>query len=124
MNYTKIRWYFKTIGIEPFLVLFRQKIFIRRITTNGCWYWKIIANNKNKTFLGICFLHHFDQSDNSIEIEVTLFPQFWNQIIMQNAFNDLLDIEKMILETILEDKKEINVVGPDMLSQNDIAALA
>jgi uncharacterized protein YbjT (DUF2867 family) len=34
------------------------------------------------------------------------------------------DLAKMILETIHEDKKEINVGGPDMLSQNDIAALA
>lgn len=34
------------------------------------------------------------------------------------------DLSKMILETIHDDKTEINVGGPDMLSQNDIAALA
>ncbi len=34
------------------------------------------------------------------------------------------DLAKMILETINDDKKEINIGGPDILSQNDIAALA
>jgi len=34
------------------------------------------------------------------------------------------DLAKMILETIHKDEKEINVGGPDMLSQNDIAELA
>jgi hypothetical protein len=74
--------------------------------------------------LGICSLHHFDQLDKSIEIGGTLFPRFWGQIIMQNAFNELLDVAKMILETVHDDKKGINFGESDMLSQNDIAALA
>jgi ribosomal-protein-alanine N-acetyltransferase len=73
----------------------QTKDFIRRITTNGCWSWKIISNDKNKTLLGICSLHHFDQSEKSIEIGGTLFPEFWGQGIMQNAFNELLEIAKI-----------------------------
>jgi len=69
--------------------------FIRRITSNGCWSWKIILNDKNKTFMGICSLHHFDRSNQSIEIGGTLFPQFWGQGIMQKAFIELLVIAKL-----------------------------
>lgn len=79
---------------RPIVNRSQAKDFIRRITTNGCWSWKIISNDKNKTFLGICSLHHFDQSEKSIEIGGTLFPEFWGQGIMQNAFNELLNIAK------------------------------
>jgi RimJ/RimL family protein N-acetyltransferase len=79
---------------RPIVNKSQTKDFIRRITTNGCWTWKIISNDKSKTFLGICSLHHFDQSNESIEIGGTLFPQFRGQGIMQNAFNELLDITK------------------------------
>ena len=80
---------------RPIVNRSQAKDFIRRITTNGCWSWKIISNDKNKTFLGICSLHHFDRSNQSIEIGGTLFPQFWGQGIMQNAFIELLAIAKL-----------------------------
>lgn len=64
--------------------------FIIKITTNGCWSWKILKESEPKIFLGICSLHHFDLKNKSIQIGGTLLPQFWGQDVMRQAFQILI----------------------------------
>ena len=90
--------------------------FIKQITTEGCWTWKIIDANKN-FFLGICSLHQFDKLTKSIEIGGTLSSDYWGKGIMLKAFQEVIkiaredfDIKRIIGKTQANNHKALNLV--------------
>ena len=66
--------------------------FVIRITSKGCWTWKIIDPHTKNRIIGICSLHHLDMVHKTIQIGATLFPQFWGQGYMSWAFVKLFEI--------------------------------
>ena len=90
--------------------------FIKQITTEGCWTWKIVDANTNG-FLGTCSLHHFDKLTKSIEIGGTLSSYYWGKGIMLKAFQELIkkarqdfDIKRIIGKTQANNHKALNLV--------------
>lgn len=90
--------------------------FIKQITTEGCWTWKIIDANTN-FFLGICSLHQFDKLTKSIEIGGTLSSDYWGKGIMLKAFQEVIkiaredfDIKRIIGKTQANNHKALNLV--------------
>ena len=90
--------------------------FIKQITTEGCWTWKIIDANTNG-FLSICSLHQFDKLTKSIEIGGTLSSDYWGKGIMLKAFQEVIkiaredfDIKRIIGKTQANNHKALNLV--------------
>ena len=90
--------------------------FIKQITTEGCWTWKIIDANTN-FFLGICSLHQLDKLTKSIEIGGTLSSDYWGKGIMLKAFQEVIkiaredfDIKRIIGKTQANNHKALNLV--------------
>tara|TARA_R110000744_G_scaffold244054_1_gene360939 strand:+ start:33 stop:602 length:570 start_codon:yes stop_codon:yes gene_type:complete len=91
--------------------------FIRRITSEGNWTWKIYQENKPESFLGICGLHHLDKKNRTIEIGGTLMPNYWGKGIMKQTFEFIIEIarkdmeiNRVIAKTSTRNKQAIRLV--------------
>ncbi len=91
--------------------------FIKRITTNGSWAWKIVTPECINSLTGICSLHNHDEINKTIEIGGTLLPEFWGKGIMLKAFQTLIEkarnefkIKKVIGKTLPNNQKAIRLV--------------
>ncbi|MBL6662712.1 MAG: GNAT family N-acetyltransferase [Flavobacteriales bacterium] len=103
--------------------------FLQKITSRGCWTWKILNYKEKNSFLGICSLHHYDQENKTIEIGGTLFSIYWGKGIMVSAFIQLIEkarkefnINKVIGKTHISNKKAIQMVhklGFTILQKDD-----
>lgn len=91
--------------------------FIHKITSNGNWTWKISKSGDSNSFLGICSLHHYSETNKSIEIGGTLFSEFWGKGLMLNAFQLLINeimlnpsVKRIIGKTSTANNKALKLV--------------
>lgn len=119
----------RSYPVKPISGKDETKDFILKITSNGCWSWKITRQNDPDSFMGVCSLHHFDRINKSIEIGGTLFPEYWGGNIMKQAFLILIEkavqdfgIQKIIGKTRTANLQAIQLVkklGFEVFESND-----
>jgi len=87
---------------QPIKTRFETIDFVKRITSNGSWTWKIIDPHSKNSIIGICSLHNLDTIKKTIQIGGTLFPQYWGMGYMSWAFINVFKI--------ISQKYEVNYI--------------
>ena len=102
--------------VKPIDTREQTPAFIRRITTDGCWSWKITPL-EGSDLIGICSVHHLDEVNKTIEIGGTLLPQYWGKGVMGSAFEIIIEraqmdfkVEKVIGRTLSSNIQAIQLV--------------
>ena len=107
----------KSYSNPPILNEERVFTFIERLTSNGCWTWKISNAKNSRIVYGICSSHDYDQVNKSIEIGGTLYPKYWGKGIMLQVFKSLIDyailnfeLKQIVGNTLPTNKRAIRLV--------------
>lgn len=66
-------------------------VFTYRIMKGSNHIWTIRRPDLPQEIIGVCALHKFDKTSNSIEIGGTLKPSLWGNNIMKSAFEQLIE---------------------------------